>query len=151
MKRLIYLFVIFFILALPVFAQTAAELEGLLSVKEVSYAEAARLVLQAADVRDLSPADAFRFASEQKWLPAKAEMNGKARLDGVSFLIMNAFDMPGGFVYSMAKNPHHAYRELAYREILLGRIDPAMAVSGDYLLFIIGRVLTQVEELEDRS
>jgi len=142
-KRIILFFVVCLLLASPIFAQTAAELETLLSSNAVSYEQAASFVLRAADVEAFGPA--FSYASEQKWLSGKASPGGSATLDEVSLLIMGAFGLKGGIMYSAAKAPHYAYRELIHKGIIQGRADPGMAVSGDLLLFMIGRVLDQTE------
>jgi len=127
------------------FAQTAAEIETLLYTEAVSYAQAARFVLLAADISDLRAEDAFGYAKEKSWLPAAATQGAAAKLDGVSLLIMRAFDMTGGAFYTFMKTPHYAYRELLYQNVIQGRVDPGMAVSGDLLLFIVNRVLDQME------
>lgn len=141
---------IFFLLPVIPFllpAQTAAEIEELLGTEAVSYEQAARFILKAADLRDFSsPEEAFRFAAEQLWLPKKAVSGGRARLDGVSLLLMGSFSIKGGLFYTLSKNPHYAYRELLYRDIIQGRSDPEMAVSGDFLLFLVNRVLAVYEE-----
>jgi hypothetical protein len=49
------------------FAQTAAELETLLYADAVSYGQAARFVLLAADISDLRTEEAFRYAMERSW------------------------------------------------------------------------------------
>jgi len=143
MKR----FLLCFLMAVPCFAfgQTAAELETLLSTDAVSYGQAARFVILAADISDTRAEDAFRYAMERSWLPAFATQDAEAKLDGVSLLIMRAFDMKGGAFYTMMKTPHYAYRELLYQNIIQGRADSDMAVSGDLLLFIVNRVLEQME------
>ena len=123
-------------------AQTAAEMEILLNTQAVTYAQAARFVLQAADVATIAhPAEAFRFAQENDWLPKDVSPETPARLDGISLLFMRSFDIRGGFLYSLFKNPHYAYRELVYRSAIQGRADPHMAVSGYQLIFITNRIL----------
>ena len=129
------------LLAAPAFAQsTADEIEALLETSAVSYGQAARFVLDAAGVT-VSAGQAFQYAAGQNWLPKKASVNEAARLDGVALLVMRSFDIEGGLLYSLFKNPRYAYRELAYMEIIQGRIDPAMTVSGDTLLYIINKLL----------
>jgi len=150
MKRILLFFGVCLLLASPilaprVFAQTAAELETLLYADAVNYGQAARFVLLAADINDLKAEDAFSYAMEKKWLPAKAEKDSDAKLDGVSLLIMRAFDIKGGAFYTMMKPPHYAYRELLYQNVIQGRADPGMAVSGDLLFFVVNRALEQKE------
>jgi hypothetical protein len=130
----------------PAWSQTADELESLLNSPQVSYAQAARFVLEAADTVVIDdPAVAFRFAGERKWLPKKVSADSFARLDGIALLLMRSFGIEGGFFFSVFKNSHYAYRELAYREVIQGRTDPGMTVSGDMLLFMIGRILDMTE------
>ena len=144
MKRRLFLFsIVFLVLSSPIFAQTAAEIETLLASDAVSYDQAASFVLRAADVE--ATGSAFTYATEQKWLSAKAVSGGSATLDEVSLLIMGAFGIKGGIMYSATKAPHYAYRELVYQGIIQGRADPALVVSGDLLLFMVGRVLDQTE------
>jgi hypothetical protein len=131
-------FCLFLAVPLALFAQTADRIDGLLETKAVNYGQAAQLILEAADI---SPAD-FNAAMEKRWLPKKADADADARLDGVSLLIMRAFDIKGGAMYSLFKNPHYAYRELVYKEVIQGRSDPEMAVSGNDLLFLVSRMLS---------
>jgi hypothetical protein len=147
MKRGLLFFAVCLIAAVSVFGQTAAELEQLLAAEAVSYEQAARFVLKAADVSDLSPQAAFGYAVDQKWLPAGVKGAANAKLNAVSLLVMQAFGFKGGIFYSLTKNPHYAYRELVYQGIIQGKTDPAMTVSGDFLLFTVGRALSRVENV----
>jgi hypothetical protein len=145
------------LLAVPVFlhSQTAQKIEELLNSEALSNEDAAWLVLEAADISmsaDISgpvgissPAEAFRYASAQKWFPSGAVPQGRARLDELSLLIMKSFNLEGGFLYKLTQSPHYAYRELVYLNILYGRIDPEMPVSGDLLLYTVNRVLSYME------
>ena len=133
-------------------AQTAQEMEELLNNPAVSYEQAARIILKAADQLNPSNQDgfysreeAFRLTSDKKWLPKNAAGSAEASLEGISLLIMQSFGMKGGIFYSLFKNPHYAYRELAYRDIIQGSMDPEMTVSGEMLLFLVSRVFSQTE------
>jgi outer membrane protein OmpA-like peptidoglycan-associated protein len=125
----------------------AEEIETLLSTKAVTYAAAARFLLEASEtIITYDPDEAFRYAVARNWLPKKAAPDTLARLDGVSLLLMRSFGIKGGIMYSIIKNPHYAYRELAYKHIILGRAEPAMNVSGERLLFITLRILNLRDE-----
>jgi len=157
MKKYFCFFVSLILFAVPVLltAQTAAEIEGLLNNRALSYGQAAQFILRAADLGpgigagNVSPAEAFAYAQERKWLPKNAESYGEVSLEGVSLLIMRSFDIKGGLFYSMFKNPHYAYRELVYRDVIQGRADPGMAVSGEQLLFMVNRVLAGRPDYND--
>jgi len=129
----------------PIHAQTAREIEMLLATDALSQEQAARFVLQAADVQDLDAKEAFNYAVERKWLPAQADGKANVKLNEVSLLIMGAFGIKGGIMYSAVKSPHYAYRELLQQGVIQGRADPSITVSGERLLFMIGRVLERSE------
>ena len=136
------------------FAQTshpagaADRLEALFNTPKLNYEQAAAFVLEAADITAISQAEAFRYATERNWLPKNAEARDTARLDGISLLIMKAFEIKGGAFYSVFQNAHYAYRELEYRKIIEGKTLPSNVVSGELLLFIIGRTLSYTEVSE---
>lgn len=131
----------------PLYAQTAARLEALLGKTELTWAEMAAFVLEAADVGTYGSADgAFNAAMQNKWLPKKAESGGTARLDGAALLLMRSFGLKGGLFYSMAKSPHHAYRELVHKKVIREGSDPRMGVSGSDLLLMVGRLLAIKEK-----
>jgi hypothetical protein len=129
-------------IALTAHTQSADWIEALLSQGSVNYADAALLVLEASDTLTApTVAAAFTYATERGWLPRNSGADEAVNLSGLSLLIMGAFDMKGGLFYTITKSPHHAYRELTYRNIIQGRAYPLMPVSGDLLLFTVNRVL----------
>ena len=153
MKRYLFLFTVFVFPLFSAFSQTADRLETLFNTEELSYEQAATFVLEAsqpvgaADIYT-SLGEAFRYATERNWLPKNAEARDTARLDGISLLIMKAFEIKSGAFYSIFQNPHYAYRELEYRKIIEGKTVPSNDVSGELLLFIIGRTLSYTESAQ---
>ena len=136
------------LLAVPAFLSaqsTAAEIEMLLGTRAVTYAQAARFVLEAADARITNnPEEAFNYAVQQNWLPKNAASGDLAKLDKISLLLMRSFDIRGGLFYSITKGiplgSRYAYRELVYSSIIQGRHDPDMLVSGERLIFYVNRI-----------
>ncbi|MDR3020352.1 MAG: hypothetical protein LBU66_05560 [Treponema sp.] len=153
--KILHLCVVFlFCFITPVLSagSTAEEIEILLGTNAVTYAQAARFVLEASDVFITGDQDeAFRFAMEKNWLPKNAQSGKPARLDAVCLLLMRSFDMRGGMFYSIFKNSRYAYREMVYKNLIHGRIDPAMNVTGERLLFFTGSVLTYNEKNADTA
>jgi len=127
------------------FAQTAERIERLLEQDRVSYQDAALLVLEASDLLDgekqTSADDAFSFAMERGWLPKNAKAQDTVKLNGLSLLVVRAFQIKGGALFSLFKNPHYAYRVMVYRGIIQGRSDPQMPVSGELLMYTVNRAL----------
>jgi len=146
-------FLLCFLIAVPclLFGQTAERILRFLEQDQVSYRDAALLVLEAAghleSAKQTSADDAFSFAMERGWLPKNAAPDGAARLNGIALLLMRSFGLKGGVMYSLAKNPHYSYRELVYKNIIQGKTDPKMLVPGDKFLILINRLLA-LEETE---
>jgi len=149
-----YIFFLLCMLAVQAFAQeepaqlvpksqsTAAEIETLLSAKKITYAQASRFILEAANVLVTdNHEEAFNYAVQQNWLPKKVASNDSAKLDNISLLLMQSFNTRGGIMYSITKKPHYAYRELTYLNVIRNRSDPSMFVSGEQLLYYVNRIL----------
>ena len=139
---------ILFLLLLPafIFAQTAAEMDAILGANTVSAAGAARLVLGAADLlpEGLSGAEAasraYDMASSNGWV--KIAAGESVTLKDAAFLMMKAFNLKGGVMYSLFKNPRYAYREMVYRKLIMGPLDQGMKVSGASVLQILDKTLS---------
>ena len=143
------LFSLFFFLAafMPssfAFAQSASEMDAMLHADTVSAARAVRFVLGAADLLQsgISAAEAERvaydMAASNGWIKAKSDESITMR--ETAFLIMKAFNMKGGIMYSIFKNPRYAYREMVYRNLIPGRMNGNIKVTGSALLAILDRV-----------
>lgn len=131
----------------PAWSQAGDELVTLIGEKELNYAQAARFILEAADVAALSdPEEAFRFAQDRKWLPVGVAADEAGQLRNISLLVMRAFGIKGGFLYSLFPNAHYAYRELLYKQVIQDRSDPEMTIPGEWLVFMTSRVLALQEQ-----
>ena len=135
----------------PLYAQTADFVQTLLETQTVSNAQAARFVLEAAgrvsgsSYGDTSAQDALRFAIGKNWLP-QADAQDAISLGNLSHLIMRAFGLRGGPMYSLFHGAHYSYREMVYKDLIQGRSDPSMTVSGYTMLLIVNRLLYRVED-----
>jgi hypothetical protein len=111
-----------------VHGQTAAEMDALLDTGEITWDQA-------------GSGAAFALALERGWLPGKAAADSPATLGGLSFLISNAFSIQNSLLYAPFPGPRYAYRQLDYLGLVPGLRYPAMNVSGERLIQILGRVL----------
>ncbi|GHV84694.1 hypothetical protein AGMMS50230_03020 [Spirochaetia bacterium] len=138
-----------FLLLTPFFgwSQTGSEIETLLATPNITYAQAARLVLEASEAAVFAnPEEAFRFAAGRGWLPKKAASNGTAQLGGIALLLMRSFDLKGGVIYRSVKNAHYAFRDIVWLGLTRGQRDPAAKVSGGDLLYMVNRLLALKED-----
>ncbi|AEF85234.1 hypothetical protein TREPR_0113 [Treponema primitia ZAS-2] len=127
--------------------QTAKALDAILEKEHISNAEAAWVVLAAAELvgANASATEAFDYALSHKWLPLKAEAGTEIKLDGLSLLIMKSFDIKGGLMYTYLPRGRYAYRAMVHRDLIQGFADPSLPVSGEQVLFIMSRVLAYTE------
>ena len=146
MNRFRLLLFTFFIFQLPVlsFSQSAAEMDAMLQADKVSAAEAAYFALGAADqLQGIgSVQSAYDSARSKGWVLAARDASLTAK--DAAFLIMRAFGLKGGLMYSLLKNPRYAYREMVYKG-LVSRMDQAERISGAMFLSILDRTLSSVE------
>ena len=150
------------VLTVPAFAQTASEIDTMLTADTVSAAKAARFVLGAADLLPAglsgneaessteaegrgSPLEraAYDMASSKGWI--KTSSGEAVTMKDAAFLIMKALDLKGGVMYSLFGNPRYAYREMVYRKLITGQADQGMKVSGAKLLLILDKTLRNEE------
>jgi hypothetical protein len=134
------------LLALPpglLHGQTAAEMDELLESREITWGQACRFVLPASGIMEAqtSAGVAFALARQNGWLPKGAAVESPVTLGGLSFLITESFAIKGSVLYALFPGPRYAYRQLDYLGLLPGLRDPALKVSGERLVQILGRVL----------
>ncbi|MCL2066480.1 MAG: hypothetical protein FWG99_03335 [Treponema sp.] len=135
----------FFLLIIPVFlpAQTAGpslnELEAVLASPALTCAQAARFV--AASVGS-GGTDAFERALANGWFPRETVSDDPITLGKLSFLVMQAFDIKGGLLYTIFPSQRYAFRTMVSRSLIQGATDPAMTVSGQRFLHILGNTLS---------
>jgi hypothetical protein len=139
------------LLPAPAFAQTAAGLDALLEAEQVSFAQAAGLILPAAGLLEPEAGPEAAFERAREWFPRRAQIDAPIRMGELSHLVMKSFGLSGGFLYALFPGPRYAYRAMAWRRLLPLKPDPYRGVSGEELLYITGRVLSHTGEgeLED--
>jgi hypothetical protein len=119
-------------------------MDELLAAREITWAEACRFVLPAAEALEAgaAPGAAFALAGEKGWLPRGAAADRPLNLGGLSFLIVQSFSIKSSALYALFPGPRYAYRLLDYLGLLPGLRDPALKVSGERLLQILAGVLS---------
>jgi len=139
-KFLLFLTVFLFMIS-PIFSQTPADIDSLLGEAEINGEQAAYFTLALAlEKIPENPQAAFSLAREKGWLAADMQNTGKIDYSGLSFLLMNAFNIKGGMMYRFTGSPRYAYRELKNRGIINGRVYSDFPVSGEHFLQILGNI-----------
>jgi hypothetical protein len=132
------------------FTQSNKLIDELLEQKEAGFATSALLVLSAVGIipEDAGLEKAAAALSEQNWgieVPADPKA---ISLGEFAYLLMRAFDIPGGVMYRLLPGPRYAAREIAYLGFITDRTSPYRKISGEEALTTLGLAL---EWKEDRS
>ncbi|GAB1484637.1 hypothetical protein MASR2M78_34550 [Treponema sp.] len=146
MKRIGF-FMIFCLVGLYISAQSNEFVDTLLSETAVDYGQISYLVLVASDnlSEDSDPARAFELLENLGWASKTAKLESLVDISEYAFILMRAFGMKGGVMYSLFPSPRYAYREFVARQIIQGRSDPDMKVDGVAAVRMLGRVFDEQE------
>ncbi len=141
MKRFVFL-TVFLLSALFVSSQTNEFVDSLLSEASVDYGQISYLVLVASDnlSEDSDPAHAYELLENLGWAPKAGSVESSVDLANYAYILMRAFGMKGGIMYSFFPSPRYAYRELVARQVIQGRSDPDMKLDGIVAVRMLGRV-----------
>lgn len=128
--------------AAGVFAQSNSFIDGLASGRPLTLGQAAYLVLVASDNLgdDSDTARAFELLDTFGWAGEGASAEDPVTVSRYSYLLMRAFGLKGGLLYSLFPGPRYAYRQMIAKLVIQGRSDPQATLSGTEALRMLGRV-----------
>ena len=147
----LFLTVLLSISVLSVSADFNSTMDSVLEEKNVSYGSAAYMLLVGTGV--LGEEASVQEAAEKmssKFPSTKKNYDNSLTIGDLSFMIMNAYNMNGGLMYSLFPGPRYAVRELRHKKILQGKSYSTMHISGERACRILGRVL-EMEEAENEK
>jgi hypothetical protein len=144
------LFILFISLAvnMNLEAQSNDIIDALLAEEQASYGKAAYLALTASGLitEEQSPEQALEVLKEQGWKLDILGAGEPIKLGEYSFILMKAFHIQGGVMYSILPGPRYAGRELSYLGMILGSPSPYRTISGEEAIRILGNILEWQEE-----
>lgn len=129
------------------FAQSNDALDSILSEQQLTYGSAALLVLSATgriDEESSFPQAAARLDA-LGWSIADRAPADPVTLGEYAFLLMQAFELPGGLMYRVAPGPRYAAREVAALRIAEGTSMVNMSLSGERAVRMLGRAMIHAE------
>lgn len=144
----------FWLLLLLVVAAAPADqmdvIASLQTAEEVTYREGGYAVLVAAGVLPgtAEPDAALNPELRRRLGWGSRPADTPLTVAEFSYIVMEAFDIPGGLMYRIAPGPRYAVRQLRFRRILLERVDATETISGVQALRLIGNA---IEWTEDRA
>lgn len=146
-RSLLFSMVLLIVVSTAAWSQSNTVLDKTLAAKTVGFADAAYLVMSAANkIPDsATPAEAATLVEKQGWGIRPTSGTGPVTLGTYCFMIMKAFQMHGGIMYSIFPGPRYAARELAYLGLIPGDTSPYRLFSGIEAVNIIRNVLNYKE------
>jgi hypothetical protein len=146
--RILLLVVLVGLSATVGFAQSNALIDQVLEQKKVGYSYAAYLVLSAAGIiKDTAtPEQAMEALKQQDWGIKVPEEPTDISLGQYAYLIMKAFNIPGGLMYRLMPGSRYAAREIAYLGFVTENPSPYRSISGQEAMQILNNVLSWKEE-----
>ncbi len=135
------------VLAAAAQAQSNELIDRLLEERQATFGKAAALALAAAGIvpAEATEAQALEALGRQGWKVRVRQAEEPVRLGEYAFLLMKAFGIPGGVMYSILPGPRYAARELAYLQLVRGDASPGRLLSGEEVMRILGSVLSYQE------
>ncbi|HCM27500.1 MAG: hypothetical protein A2Z99_07820 [Treponema sp. GWB1_62_6] len=142
MNRMIIVAAASFLVSVSVSAQSNEFIDGLLETPAVTLGQVSYLVLVASDNlgEDADEARAFEQLESLGWAPSGGKAGDPVTLAAFSSVLMQAFGLKGGLMYSFFPNRRYAYRELASLQVIQGRSDPGDRVDGIMAVRMLGRI-----------
>ena len=137
-------FVVLLVLAiLPLSAQSNELLDQLLDQPQAHFGDVVYMTMAAAKLvpETATPQEAIQALQQQGWKIPVLPPDATIQLGTYSFLLMKAFKMTGGIMYSFFPGPRYACRELGYLKIIDSDVRTLRSVSGEEAVRILGKVM----------
>lgn len=120
----------------PVWCQQANEdaiIDGILAQKSITFGNAAWLVGRSIGTFDesIAPEQAAAKAVAAGWGSQSLGAADPLDLKAFSQVLVQAFHVPGGLLYSWFPGPRYALRELVFRKIIPSTLAPDQPLSGE--------------------
>ena len=130
-------------------AQSNEVIDALLDQDQAKFDDTLYMIFTASGMLpdSASSEDSFHEFTHQGWGLKEKGLDDPVTADELAHLIMKALDLRGGIMYTIFQNPRYAYKELVYRKVLETGIGSKRIVSGEEVLRVLAKTMTQQEEL----
>jgi hypothetical protein len=134
-------------------SQSNDVIDSVLAEERATLAKAAYLVLTASGAVEESQSveQAFAALQAKPWGFDKATPDSPVTFGAYAYMVMRAFEMRGGVMYTMFPGKRYAARELAYRQVLQGDTSPGRVLSGREATHILGKVLELLGQRQEEE
>jgi hypothetical protein len=128
-------------------AQLEQQIDQLIEEESASFGRVVYVVLSSLTLCNETDSieEAIAALNDKNWgIKTKSE-NEQITLGEYSFLLMKAFNLNGGLMYTLFPGPRYAVRELAYNKLIPGNADPDRSMTGEEVMTIFTRLANSGE------
>ena len=128
---------------LPLSAQSNELLDQLLDQPQAHFGDVVYMTMAAAKLvpDTATPEEAIQALQQQNWKIPVLPPEAPVTLGTYSYMLMKAFKLKGGVLYSIFPGPRYACRELGYRKIIDSDVRTFRSVSGEEAVRMLGKVM----------
>lgn len=147
-SKITFICSILILLSIPVlYAQFNQQIDLLIEQENASYGRAVYLVLVASEYCDetVSLAQALEALQGKDWKIIPKGIDDTITLGEYSYLLMRAFNIPGGIMYMIFPGPRYAVRELVYHKLILENPESGRLLNGEEVMIMLTRVMSWKE------
>ncbi len=147
MKRRVLILGVLVLSVLNLYSQSNEMIDTLIAEKKADFGKTALIILTGAGILEDSarPSEAVKYISENRWGFNRKTKDSPINAGELAYLIMKAFKLKGGLMYTFFPGPRYAYRELTFLGLLPSRGGPYRYVSGEEVVNTLSRVLNWKE------
>jgi hypothetical protein len=147
MKKPGVFFVLFLSVLLPLSAQSNQLLDQLLDQTEAHFGDVVYMTLVAAKLlpETATQEEALQSLQQQNWNIRVLPPEAPVPLGEYSYMLMRAFRLRGGILYSLFPGPRYACRELGYLKIVASDARTWRTLSGEEAVRMLGKVMASQE------
>lgn len=144
MKKSSTFLILLLSVGMPLAAQSNQLLDQLLDEPQAHFGDVAYMTLVAAKLLPdtVTPEQALQTLEQQGWKITILAADAPISLGDYSYMLMKAFKLSGGILYSLFPGPRYACRELGFRKIIPSDARPLRNVSGEEAVRILGNTMS---------
>lgn len=141
--KAIMFFVVIVSLSSFSFAQSASFFTTVFEAEQLTWEQAAFLVMAGTErVSDsVSPNQAWESLSKTQWYTNIPERGSAITVSQLSYLLTKAFEVKGGLWFTLFGNERYSYRELVFKKVIPGSLDPQSTISGTEAMKVLEKAM----------
>jgi len=143
MKRLILVFIVGTLAFVPLWSQSAENMDKIIGNPSVAVDQASYLVFVAAGklAEDATFDQSFTLYNKMGWLGTEGNPHRAITLAEYAYLLQRSFDLPRGVMATLLPGPRYAFRDFVFSGLIAPDVDPDSYVTGAEAVRLLGKIM----------